>query len=317
VDENGISAVAWGMTLNAVAALAIPLAGLAYRARALRMPAGAVRPAGLPVRARLGWFATAAALPLALQLVFLVSLPFAAREGEGAQTSFSYAYIGAAALVAITASSLGLVTSVPLTRVGLEPARSARHVISSTWFALAVIGAATGAFALAGAQIVETVLGGAYGGDVGVEVTRLVVALSPWIAISVSVTLAFPLVFVAGETRALPWVGAVALVLQVPLAWGAQELAGLYGLALSLAISTGVVLVGLLHVLGVPRAAARGLTVAAATVAAIAIAAFLPPSLVLGSLVASAVGLLVYGALVALVRPAGLTAAWHYLRSLG
>ncbi len=317
VDDDGIIAVAWGMTLNAIVALAIPLAGLAYRARVTRMPVGAVRPTGLPIRRRLGWFATAAALPLALQLVYVVCLPFAAREGEGAQTSFAYAYIGAAALVAVTASSLGLVTSVPLTRAGVESAGSARHVVSSSWLVLAVIGGATGAFALAGAEIVEAVLGSAYEGDAATEVTRLVVTLSPWIAISVSVTLAFPLVFVAGETRALPWVGAAALALQVPLAWGAQELAGLYGLGLSLAVSTGVVLVGLLHVLRVPAAAVRGLVVAAGCVAAIAGAAFVPPAAVLGSFAAAATGLLLYSALVAVVRPPGLRAAWAYLRSLG
>jgi hypothetical protein len=108
----------------------------------------------------------------------------------------------------------------------------------------------------------------------------------------------------------------VALAIQVPLAWAAQEVAGLYGLALSLAVSTGVVLVGLLHVLGALRLAARGLVVAVGTIAAIAVAAFLPPAVVLGSLAASAVGLLAYTALVAVLRPRGLTAAWSYLRSL-
>ena len=317
VDEDGIIAVAWGMTLTALVALAIPLAGLALRARASSMPPGAMRPSGPPIRARLGWFATAAALPLSLQLVYVVCLPFAAREGVGAQTSFAYAYIGAAALVAVTASSLGLVTSVPLTRVGLDELSSTRHVVSSSWLALTVIGAATGAFALAGAQIVEAVLGSSYGGDVGVEVTRVVVSLSPWIAISVCVSIAFPLVFVAGETRALPWVGAAALVLQIPLAWAAQALAGLVGLGLSLAVSTGLVLVGLLRVLGVLGAAARGLAFAAGSVGAIAVAAFLPPALVFSSLAASAAGLLVYAALVVALRPPGLRAAWHYLRSLG
>jgi putative peptidoglycan lipid II flippase len=316
VEEDGIIAVAWGMTLNGAVALGVPLAALALRAQRSRMPAGAMRPSGPPIRARLGWFATAAALPLAMQLLYVVCLPFAAREGEGAPTSFTYAYIGAAALVTITASSLGLVTSVPLTRTGVDASSSTRHVVSSSWLALVVVGAAAGAFALAGAQIVEAVLGGSYGGDVGVEVTRVVISLSPWIAISVSVGIAFPLVFVPGKTRVLPWVGAVALALQVPLAWAAQELAGLVGLGLSLAVSTSLVLAGLLHSLGVLRDAARGLVIAIAVVTAVAIAAYLPPALVLGSLAAAAVGLLVYCALVALVRPPGLRAAWRYLRSL-
>ena len=316
VEPDGIVAVAWGMTLTAVVALLVPMAALSLRALGTRMPAGAVRPTGPPIRARLGAFAAATALPLALQLVYVVCLPFAAREGVGAQTSFAYAYLGAAALVAMTASSLGLVTSVPLTRAGVGAEEAARHVVSASWLAFALIGAAAGAFALAGADLVEVVLGGAYGGGVGEEVGRLVVALSPWMAISVGVTVAFPLFFVTGRTGALPWIGAAALGLQVPLAWGAQAEFGLGGLALSLAVSTGFVLAGLLRELEVLADAARRLARAAAAVAALALAAFLPPALVLGSLGAAAAGLVIYSALIAALRPAGLKASWAYLRAL-
>ena len=38
-------------------------------------------------------------------------------------------YLLAAALVTVTASSLGLVSAVPLTREGAGPARAARHVV--------------------------------------------------------------------------------------------------------------------------------------------------------------------------------------------
>ena len=82
------------------------------------MPRGAVRPSGAPVRARLGAFAVGAALPLALQLLYVVCLPFAARLGPGAATSFVYAYLASSSLVTVTAGSLGIVTSVPLSRAG-------------------------------------------------------------------------------------------------------------------------------------------------------------------------------------------------------
>jgi hypothetical protein len=316
VDQDGILAVALGMTVNAGVALAVPLIGLAYRAHTTRMPAGALRPTGRPIRSRLGTFATATTLPLALQLVYVVCLPFAAWEGVGAQTSFAYSYIGGAALVAVTASSLGLVTSVPLTRVGLDPAATTRHVVSASWIAFAAIGAVIGAFALGGAVLVEAVLGDAYGGDIGKEVARLMLALSPWIAISVGVSVSFPLAFVLGQTRALPWIGAAALVLQVPLAWGAVTVLGLYGLALSLAVSTGVVLCGLLWKLGVVGPTTRGLVAAAAAVAAIAGAAYVPPAFVLGATGAAVVGVVVYGLLVVAIRPRALRASWSYLRSL-
>jgi hypothetical protein len=316
VGSDGFIAVAWGMTLNAAVALAVPLAGLAWRAHGTKMPTAALRPTGLPLRLRLGSFATAAAVPLALQLVYVVSLPFASREGVGAQTSFAYAYIGAAALVTVTASSLGLVTSVPLTRAGLDAASTTRHVVSTSWLALLAIGAVAGACALTGADLVEPVLGDAYGGHVGAEIARLVVVLSPWMAISVGVTLSFPLVFVVNRTSALPWVALAALAAEFPLAWAGQELAGLYGLALSLALSSGIVLAGLLRALGVLRPVLRGLALAAGVVGAIAVVAYLPPSFLFGSLAAAALGLALYGVLVAVVRPPGLTAAWRYLRAL-
>jgi hypothetical protein len=316
VDSEGIVAVGWGMALNGVVALLVPAIVLAWRARRSSMPATAVRPAGLPLATRLGVFAAAAALPIALQLLYVVCLPFAGRLGAGAVTSFGYAYLAAATLVSVTAFSIGLVSSVPLTRIGLGPGVSARHVASAAWVALTVIGAAVGAFALAGGGIVEGVLGNAYGGDVGQEVARLVVVLSPWMIASVGVNVAFPLAFVAERLRPLPWIGAAALVLQVLLAWAFAGLLDLDGLAIALTLSTFLVLLALLRELDALFDGVRGVAVAAATIAVFTVVAFLPAGLVLGSLPGAMVGLAAYVALMALVRPRGLRASWAYLRAL-
>jgi O-antigen/teichoic acid export membrane protein len=316
VDSDGISAVAWGMALNGAVALAVPAGALAVRGLRTRMPAGAIRPTGQPFRARIGGFAAAAALPIALQMLYVVCLPFAGRLGTGAVTSFGYAYLAAAGLVTVTAFSLGLVTSVPLSRLGLDAAAAARHVVSVSWIALALIGAAAGVFAIAGSDVVEAVLGDAYGGGVGEEVGRLVVVLSPWMIASVGVNVSFPLVFVAGRTRALPWIGLFALAVQVPLAWIGGAWLDLNGLAIALAATTFLVLGAVLHQLHALAAATRGLAVAAGVVAGIALAAFLPPALVLGSAAAAAVGLVLYVAFVGALRPRGLTASWGYLRAL-
>jgi hypothetical protein len=317
VEPDGIVAVAWGMMVNGVVSLLVPLAVLAWRAQAERMPRGAVRPTGAPLTSRLGVFATAASLPIALQLLYVVCLPFAGARGSGSVTSFGYAYLAAASLVSVTAVSLGLVTSVPLARSGLSSELAARHVVASSWIALAFVGAAAGVFALAGADVVEAVLGDAYGGDVGAEVGQLVVVLSPWMVVSVGVNVAFPLAFVVERLRALPWIGALALAAQVILAWIGVELAGLDGLALALAISTSIVLVALLRQLDAVRPAVLGLALAAVAVAALTLAAFLPPALVLGSSAATLVGLVVYVLLVGVTRPQGLRDSWAYLRELG
>ncbi len=316
VEPDGIIAVAWGMAINASIALVVPVAALAFRAARRRMPARAVRPSGQPLGVRLGVFASAAVLPIALQMLYVVCLPFAGRLGTGAVTSFGYAYLAAASLVTITAFSLGLVTSAPLARAGVDAEGAGRHVVAASWIALTLIGAAAGVFAVAGADLVEAVLGDAFGGDVGTEVARLVVVLSPWIVASVGVYTAFPVLFVVGRTRLLPLIAVLALAVQVLLAWIGVELADLDGLALALALTTFLVLGGLLYELGTLRSAARGLVVAAATAAGVAVAAFVPSAIVLGSVGAAVVGLVVYCVLVGILRPRGLRTSWEYLRAL-
>jgi O-antigen/teichoic acid export membrane protein len=317
VGENGISAVAWGMALNGAIALTVPACGLAVRALNARMPASAVRPSGRALGARVGGFAAASALPIALQMLYVVCIPFAGRLGTGAVTSLGYAYLGAASLVTVTAFSLGIVTSVPLSRLGLDAAAATRHVVSTSWVALALIGAAAGAFSIAGPKVVEAVLGSAYGAGVGVGVARLVVVLSPWTIASVGVNVAFPLVFIAGRTRALPWIGLAALAIQIPLTWALGAWLELDGLAVALALTTLLVLAALLRELNALAPAARGLLLAAGVVAGITLAAFVPVALLLGSVAAGAVGLALYVLLVGVLRPRGLTTSWAYLRALG
>jgi hypothetical protein len=316
VEPDGIIAVGWGMLLNGTIAAAIPLAGLAYRATHTQMPRTAIRPSGPPLKARLGVFAVGSALPLAQQLLYVVCLPFAARLGTGEATSFVYAYLAAASLVTITAGSLGIVTSAPLARLGLDAAETVRHVVATAWLSLAVAGVAAGMFALAGGDIVEAVLGGAFGGDVGADLGRLVVALSPWIIASIGIAVTFPLAFVAGRTRGLPWIALAALAMQVPLAWAGSRLFDLDGLAFSMGLTTLAILGTLLRELDAFREAMRQLAVAALVVAGLTVVAFLPPSLVLGSIASALVGALVYAALLALLRPRGLVAGWRYLRAL-
>jgi hypothetical protein len=316
VDSDGIVAVAWGVTLTGAIALVVPACGLAVRARRSRMPATAVRPSGMPIRARFRAFGVGAALPMALQLLYVVSLPFAAGVGTGAATTFVYGYLAASALVTVTAGSLGLVTAVPLARGEFTVPQIVRHVVSASWFALVLVGAAAGAFAVAGGEIVSAILGSAYQGEVGADLGQLVVALSPWIFVSIGVAIAFPLAFVADRTGRLPWIAAGAVMLQIPLAWLGVTLFDLDGLAVSLACSTFAVLVALLVELGALAGATRGLLMAALAVGGLTLAAFLPPALVLGAAAAAVTGLALYVAAIAAVRPRPLMASWEYLRGL-
>src|SRR6266516_1950504 len=158
-DTLGIVALAWGLAVNACIALAVPVTAL-VRKRAL---AGAM-PAQMDVLPRLWRLLEGAAVPLALQGCYLLALRFAARLGVGSVTSFSYAYLAASTLVGATAFSLGLISSAPLTRRGVDPEAAGRHIVYAAWVSLSIVGAAAGVFALVGGQIVDVVLGSAYGG---------------------------------------------------------------------------------------------------------------------------------------------------------
>ena len=315
-EADGIVAVSRGMAVTAVVGLLVPAAALAWHALRASMPAAAVQPRGEPMHRRLALFVAAAAIPLSLQLAYVVSIPFAGRLGSGAVTSFGYAYLAATTLAGVTAFSIGLVSSVPLSRAELTSAAVTRHVVASTWVALAIVGPIVGVVALVGAGLVEGVLGSAYGADVGDEVARVLVVLSVWIVAAVGVNVTFPLAFVAGRLRPLPWIGLAALAAQLGLAAIGTWLLDLEGIALALGLSTLVVLAALLWQLGSAAASLRGVAVASVSIAALTLAAFVPVALVSRSWLGVLAALALYAALVVVVRPTGLTASWSYLRAL-
>lgn len=306
---HGVEAFGWGLAANGAISLGIPLATLIRRGQ-LAPPAGAV-----PQRLRA--LAEGVALPFALQGLYLIANRFALGLGSGRSTTFSYAYLIASLLVAVTATSLALVSSVPLAREAFTPALAVRHVVAATWVSLALVLGAAGVFAIAGEKLVRATLGPRYGGTTGSELGRLVAYLAPWMLVSVALSVAFPLLFVRGKVRLLPLLAVAALLTHVPVEWGARALFGLAGVAAGMAVTTAGVLLVLLALLGGVRAGVRGLLGAAAAVASAALVAFGVPRLVLGPLPAAALGLIVYVALLALWRPPGLRASWLYLRQLG
>jgi hypothetical protein len=316
VGDDGIDAVVRGIAINGAISLVVP--GLVLAFRALRRHGRST-----PTRAdlahptrRLREVVSGVAFPLALQGAYLICLPFAADEGVGAVTSLGYAYIAGSAVITVTSSALALVTSVPLTRMRIDPARAARHVESSAWVGFVAVAATTGIIALVGPQLVEAVLGGAYGDDVGRELGRLIVTLAPWMLVTVGVVATFPLAFVVGRGQELPAPALAVVGVQLPLAWLGDAVAGVYGLTAALAVSTGVGLVLMLRILEAARLALLGLTAAAVIVSAIAVAAFVPPGLLFEPGLAALSGTALYVCALVVTRPAGLRSGWNYLRAL-
>jgi hypothetical protein len=305
---HGVAAFGWGLAVNGAVSLGVPLVFLLAR-----------RGLGAPDRAALGRLRTLAegiALPFALQGLYVIAYRFASDLGAGKPTTFSYAYLIASLLVAVTATSIALVSSVPLARGELTPARAARHVVSASWLSLAIVAGAAGFFSLAGERLARVALGPHYGGETGTELGRLVAYLTPWMVASVALSVAFPLLFVRGRARWLPLLAVAALAAQVPVEWAARSWLGLAGIGAGMAVTTAGVLVALLRALGALRAVARGLVAAAAVLGGTAALCFVAPRIVLGEVPAAAVGLVLYVGVLATWRPSGLQAAWLYVRGL-
>jgi hypothetical protein len=305
---HGVIAFGWGLALNGIASFVIPLIPFVRR-----------HPLGLPPArswTRLLELGEAVSVPLALQGLYLIGLRFASGLGPGEGTTFSYAYLIAAFFVAVTAASVALVATVPFVRAGVSPERVSKHVVAVSWISLALVAAAAGIFAVAGQPVVRNVLGSSYGGNTGSELGRLVVYLAPWMVTSVASTVAFPLVFARGRARILPVLAGVALLVHVPIEWAGRELFGLGGLAGGMALTSALVLVGILSILGAVARVVRGVLVAALACGAVATVAFALPHVVLGPLAAAVIGLVAYGSALAVWRPAGLRTAWAYVRTL-
>jgi hypothetical protein len=312
-NSVGIVALAWGLLVNAAIAVSVPLFALLRRGAL-----GGPWPQQLQLGVRLGRLAQGAAVPLALQGCYLLALRFAAHLGVGRVTSFSYAFLAASTLVGATAFSLGLISSAPLTRRGIDAVAAGRHVVHAAWVSLVIVGAAAGVFGLVGGRIVGGVLGNAYGGDVGRELGHLVVYLSLWMLAWVGFAVTFPLVFVAEKRRTLIPIAIVGFVICIPIGLGLRALWGLPGLAIALGISTFVITAGLLATISwrTLAIAALGFGRLALAVGASAALAFGGLSLLLPPLGAALVGVVVYGGLMYAFRSLGLSDAWTYVRGL-
>jgi peptidoglycan biosynthesis protein MviN/MurJ (putative lipid II flippase) len=309
--SQGVIALAWGVTASGFASLTLMLVGLA-RKRVLEFGAasGAVD--------RLGRITRGAALPLSLQILFVISTRVASALGSGQATSFVFAFLIASALVAVTASSVALISSAPLTRRSVDAEQAARHVVHSSWLSLAVVVAGSGVAALAGEPLFSRILGSAYGGDTGEELGFLIAYLSPWMVASVVLTLAFPLLFVLERPRVLIPLALIAPVAHVGLALAFRELFGLAGVVVALALSTLAIVLVLVAALSLRSLwiVVAGIASATAVLGILAGLAFVPPALFLSGFAAAAVGLASYCVLLAALRPRGLRRAWAYLHAL-
>ena len=311
--SHGLITLAWGVLIGGGATMAILLVELFRRGALSGGPKAPAR-----VGSRLFELAQGAAVPLAVQAMYVVSLRLAGGLGVGAQSSFSYAYVFAATLVSATASAFSLISSAPLTRRGIDPEGAARHLVHAAWLSLVGTTAATGIFALVGGRLVGGALGSAYAGPVGGQLGRLVVYFAPWMVVTVAFTVVFPLIFIVEKPSVLLPLAPVALALHVPISLALRSWLHLDGLAVALGVTTTFVIVVLLAAVS-PRMlklAFVGLGRVALGLGLLAAVTFGLASLVSTGAVAAALGFVAYGAVLLYLRPSGLREAFVYVRAL-
>ena len=312
-NSVGIVALAWALVVNACVALAVPLVALVRRG-ALRGP----RVERIAVGGRLWHLLQGASVPLALQVCYLMALALASHLGVGSVTSLTYAYLAASTLVGATGFALGVISSAPLTRRGIDAEAAGRHVVHAAWVSLSFVGAAAGICALVGGRIVHIILGDQYGGRVGRDLGLLVVYLSPWMVAWVGFVVTYPLVFVADRKRLLVPVALLGPVAMVPLGLGLRAAWGMPGIAIALGLSTLVIALGLMWVIDrrTVEIALVGIARLSLALGAASALAFGALSLVVSPIPAAALGVLVYAMIVISLRSLGLRDAWTYVRGL-
>ncbi len=313
-ESHGLISLAWGLALNGVVSSALPLVALVARGGRARH----LRGARLELRRRLWRLVLGAAVPLAVQGLYALALRFAAGTGEGNVTSLSYAYLLAAMFVSATAFSLSLIAAAPLTRRGVDAESAAAHVVHSAWVSLALVGAAAGVVALVGGRIVTAALGDAYSGQVGDQLGRLVVYLSPWMVGFAAFSITYPLLFVMHRTRLLVPLALATIAVDIPISIAGRAWGGLTGVAVALGVTTLLLVLGLMASLA-PRMlwlGALGVGRLTLVVLAATALAFGGASLILGAVPAAVAGVLLYGLLLLALRHFGLANAWQYVRAL-
>src|SRR6266516_1248437 len=312
-DRHGLVSLAWGLALNAVLAIALPATVLALRG-------GRIRRGRVPVelRRRLWRLLLGAAVPLAVQGIYVIGLRFAAGTGTGNVTSLSYAYLLAAMFVSATAFSLSLIAAAPLTRRGVDAESAADHVVHTAWVALAFVGAATGLVALVGGRVVTAALGDAYAGKVGDQLGRLVVYLSPWMVAWAAFSITYPLLFVMHRTRLLIPIAVAGVLVDIPVSIAGRAWWGLTGVTFAMGVSMTLIVLGLMAALSrrTLMLALAGLLRLSVLVGAATALAFGGASLLLDAVPAAAAGLGLYALILLAVRELGLAEAWHHVRAL-
>jgi hypothetical protein len=305
--ELGIAAVSVGLAAGSLLSAAIVFSRLwkaGYRPRL----------SAVVQRARNMLGATAVMLAgsigaLGLQLMYVGSLAFAARIGEGSVTLYAYAFFGAVLMVGATSSTSAIVLAAPLSRTwDRRPESLDPHLLAVFRVGVTLVVPIFAVVALVGDEAGDLLLGGSLdGGDVD-EIVVTFLALAGVVIASVAAPVPLLAAFAASRYGAVVALTAVALALHVAgsavaletssleALGGAASMSSLLGLALLAALVWGRRFPATLVVL----ARELGRVVAIAALAFLPLGA--PAVLVAGPLVQIGAALVGTGAFAMLLR---------------
>jgi len=299
-DALGIDAAAVGLAAGGVWIALASLVALHRSGWRPARPDRALLRSTLGETRRLGY---ASVTFVGINLAYVVSLALVARLGAGEATLYSYAYVLAGILVALTANVSAMVRSPSLVASAARTTETAATGAWSLRMTVVVGGPALGIALLVGPPLIGVALGSGFSDHDVTEILVALVCFVGWTIASASGIFAIVELLARDELRRLALLAIGQVVAVAALGVLAGEIAGMPGVAVALSVVALAVTVTQLH-----WAFGETLGAAAARVGAdlgreavVLVLSFGPAALVLWALDASAAGYVAAGLLAVLL----------------
>jgi hypothetical protein len=183
----------------------------------------------------------ASATFIGTNMAYVVSLAWAARQGHGEATLFSYAYVLAAMLVAITANVPAMVRS-PSLVASIDRTEGAVAVGETSFrFTVVLGGAGLALVLLIGPPLMRIALGSGYSEHDVWSIVITAACLAGWVLGSAAGMFAVVELLARGQVRALAALACAQVAGVAALGWAGGVVAGISGIAVGLSLSSVLV----------------------------------------------------------------------------
>jgi O-antigen/teichoic acid export membrane protein len=245
-------------------------------------------------------------------LAYVVSLAWAARQGHGEATLFSYAYVLAAMLVAITVNVSAMVRSPSLVASNARTEGAAAVGETSFRYTVVLGGAGLALLLLIGPPLMRVALGSGYSEHDAWSIAVTAGCLAGWVLGSAAGIFAVVELLARGQLRALSALAGVQVACVVVLGWAGGAVAGIAGIAVGLSLSSVLVAGVQLTLAFGDRWSATAARMARDCMreSSALVPACVPPTVVLVATHGSTLGVVVAGVLAVLLLAVATFLAW-------